>query len=308
MGCASWRSHHRLLEHAAFAPLGGAIRGGAVPTFGSADVLGLNEVGVTDLVMVTIWRYGPSAAAYAVSPAAEAHHLGSDIAIIHPATTRVLLYQAKLAYFDSDAFLLKSPVTIPQMRLLNRRTVTLNGTVYTITGRLALYQATSTPFIQRCRDSYMYTPLEWWDRWWGLSESVLNQREPELGRRYYEEVLVPCGCSPSGIVACSAPLLPNRLRSVPASQTWPWEFDFYEWVEGSSPLDSHPWSPRARVRGRRRAERGDPATQLGQPPDFRPYRPTVGEPAPEAASETAVQLAQQLRLPVSRRLHVVVLG
>src|SRR6266851_274931 len=91
MGCASWRSHNRLREHAALAPLSGVIRGSASLRLGSAAVLGLNEVGVTDLVMATIWRFGPSAVAYGVSPGAEANHLGADIAIVHTATSRILL-------------------------------------------------------------------------------------------------------------------------------------------------------------------------------------------------------------------------
>src|SRR5258708_26375632 len=89
MGCASWRSHHRLREHAALAPLGGAIQGSKSPKLAHTEVLGLNEVGVTDLVMATIWRFGPQAAAYAVSPGAEANHLGADIAILHQRTSRI---------------------------------------------------------------------------------------------------------------------------------------------------------------------------------------------------------------------------
>lgn len=297
MGCASWRSHHRLREHAALAPVGGTIRGGIAPVRGATNVLGLNEVGVTDLVMATIWRFGPRAAAYAVSPTAEANHLGADIAIIHPATARLLLYQAKLAQLESETYLLKSALTISHMRLLNRKYVILDGSRYRISGRLALYQADSTPFLHRCSD--LRTTPEWWAYWWrrGLPDFEVNQPAPEIGRRYYENVLARCGCSPSGIVASPVPMLSTPLSAVHASATWPWEFETYEWFRGSSPLDDDfgDW-------GERRMDLRE------RTPEFEPYRPTVGEVSSEVASEMATQLSQQLHLPGSRRMYVVVLG
>jgi hypothetical protein len=293
MGCASWRSHQRLREHAALAPLGGTIRVGADPVRGTTSVLGLNEVGVTDLVMATIWRFGPRAAAYAVSPTAEANHLGADIAIIHPGTSRLLLYQAKLAHLQGDTSLLKSAVSISQMRLLNRRRVTLDGSVYRISGRRALYQADRTPFLHRCPNVRLLDRPEWWH---GLRDSEQVQPAPEMGRRYYQEILVGCGCSPSGILASSVPRLRTPLSSIPATATWPWEFDTHEWLRGASPLDGlGDWSER------------QADTQVG-PPGFEPYHPTPGDTSPEVASRMATQLAQQLRLPESHRMYVVVVG
>jgi hypothetical protein len=298
MGWASWRSHYRLREHAALAPVGGTIRAGAGPIRGSTSVLGLNEVGVTDLVMATIWRFGPRAAAYAVSPTAEANHLGADIAIIHPATTRLLLYQAKLAHLQSETYILKSPVTVSQMRLLNRRYVTLDGDRYRISGRLALYQADSTQFIHRCPNSRLFGGPEWWEWRWrhGLRDSALEQPIPEMGRHYYEEILAGCGCSPSGILASPVMRLRTPLPSIPSATTWPWEFDTYEWLRGASPLEGL---------GDRTEGQVDP---LDRAPEFEPYRPTSADVSSEAASRIALQLAQQLRLPSNHHVYVVVLG
>jgi hypothetical protein len=298
MGCASWRSHYRLREHAALAPIGGTIRAGTGPFRGSTSVLGLNEVGVTDLVMASIWRFGPRGAAYAVSPTAEANFLGADIAIIHPATQRVLLYQAKLAHLVLDTFVLKSPVTISQMKLLNRKYLALDGDRYRMSGRLALYQADSTPFIDDCPDVRILGNTEWWDwRWRDVPENPTPEQSfPEIGRSYYEEILAGCGCSPSGILASAVPHIRTSLPSVPSAMTWPWEFDTYEWLRGTSPLER----PSNRSGEQGRAPDGSP--------EFDRYQPTFADTSPEAASGLAAQLAQQLRLPRTLHLYVVVIG
>jgi hypothetical protein len=300
MGCASWRSRDRLREHAALAPVGGTIRGTSSPTLSQSDVLGLNEVGVTDLVMATLWRFGPRAAAYAVSPAAEANHLGADIAILHPATERLLLYQAKLARLDLGEFMLKSAVTTTQLRLLKRRSVMLDGFTYQVTGRLALYQVDETPFIHRCAQSHHMA--DWWGYglWgrWGVSDLTGRDiaRGPEIARRYYDEVLAACLCSPSGIVAAPVPRRREPVTRVSPATTWPWEFEIYEWFRGQSPLDN--------MQKRREELQLDEST-----PQFDPYVPTVAEaPSPETVSEIARQLTEQLRLPISQRLYLVVLG
>ena len=151
MGCASWRSHNRLSEHAALAPVAGVIRGGTSPRIDIADVLDLNEVGVTDAVLAAIWRFGPRSAAYGISSRAEARHLGADIAVVHLPTSRILLYQAKLARHDDGAFCLKSPATREQLALLRRRRpIEIQGTRYWTTGRLALYQQDLTPHLGHC--------------------------------------------------------------------------------------------------------------------------------------------------------------
>src|SRR5690242_18141946 len=132
MGCASWRAHNRVREHAEVAPASSVIRGSRrrAPQTSQSGVLGLNEVGVTDAVMATLWRFGPSAAAFAVSPGAEANHVGADMAIVHSAKKRILLYQAKLGQLQvDDAFHFKTKVGANQIRMLTRQRVTLDKLV-----------------------------------------------------------------------------------------------------------------------------------------------------------------------------------
>lgn len=108
-------------------------------------------MGITDAVLAAIWRFGPDAAAYAISSHAEAKHLGADIAIVHLPTTRILLYQAKLARLDDGAFKLKSPVTEGQLAILRRpSSIEVLGTRYQVTGRLALYQGDLSTYIRHC--------------------------------------------------------------------------------------------------------------------------------------------------------------
>jgi hypothetical protein len=168
-----------------------------------------------------------------------------------------------------------------------------------VTGRFALYQADATPFIHRWPTYHM--PAVWWESWWwrpGRPDSARggNAWQPEIGSRYYEDVLAGGRCSPSGILA--APVPPGRqpLTSVPESSTWPWEFDTYEWLRRASPLDRS--SPDGERQG------------LGESaPDFEPYLPTDAQaPTPENATEMASQLARQLRLPSSARLYLVMLA
>jgi hypothetical protein len=249
--------------------------------------------------MVTIWRSGPRAAAFAVSPLAEANHLGADIAVVHSATRRMLLYQAKLARLEDDLFELKSRVTSRQIRLLRRRSVTLDGIKHSVTGRLALYQADDTPFIQQCDHLYWpgWWPVSVWSdrwRWWQRSEDKPSH-QPQLGQRYYEDFLAEGGCSPSGILA--APVVgDNVIRGVWAPSTWPWEFDIYEWLyQGASPLDM-PRGPAGQYEFAQRI------------PEFVPYVPTRAERAQDAdaaALATVQQLVSQLRLPARRRLYLI---
>jgi hypothetical protein len=288
MGCASWRAHFRLREHAGLAPTGGTItQSRTAPVLGSANILGLNEVGVTDLVMATIWRFGPNAAAYAVSAAAEANHLGADIAIIQPGSHRLVLYQAKIARLVTGTYRLKSRLTPSQIRLLSSEHVTLQGSEYLVTGRLALYQVDHTPFLHRCVGGLLFRGPDWW--WPGDPVSP----DPNVGRQYYEDVLAGCGCSPSGVLASPVPLQTDAAMSLPALNTWPWEFDIYEWLRGFAPLDDQ---------GNRDERR------LTTGPRFEPYLPTTSQVSQEQASAMATELARRLRLPRTLRLYVVVLG
>jgi len=243
-------------------------------------------VGVTDSVLTTLWHFGPSAAAFAVSAGAEANHLGADIAIVHSSTNRVLLYQAKLARLIAGGrYQLKSKVPIGQARILRRKWVTLGGVRYSVTGRLALYQADHTPFIGHCA----HRSAIWGLRGFASSSFV---PDPKVGHDYYRYVLARCGCSSSGVLAAPVTNDPT-IASVSESQTWPWEFDTYEWLRGSSRLDQgnvstnyQEWSDR-------------------DTPEFDEYRPAQG-PAIDGAADLAGELARRLRMSTSRMLYVVV--
>jgi hypothetical protein len=295
MGCASWRAHHRLREYAELAPAGGIIRGGPTsqPITQRVAPLGLNEVGVTDSVMATLWRFGPNAAAYAVSPGAESNHLGADIAIVHSGTRRVLLYQAKLAWFDGAIFRLKSDAPAAQVSMLARTSVVLDGVDFAVTGRLAAYQADVTPFLGRGE------PFFWFEEWERhFRRGPLRRdfaRRPEVGRRYYEEVLRD-GCSPSGVLA--APISGDSIVSaVERSKCWPWEFDTYEWLRGSSPLDASDAGD---------GEAAAPAPNLRERvPNFEPYEAAPREQPESDPLQTVLQLAVQLGLPTGRSLSLI---
>ncbi len=303
MGCASWRSHYRLREYAALAPIAGVIRGGASPRIESADVLDLNEVGVTDAVLAAIWRFGPSVAAYAISSHAEAKHLGADIAFVHLPTSRILLYQAKLArYDDSGAFRLKSPVTRKQLDLLRRRhPIEIQGIRYQRTGRLALYQQDLTPHLGHCPAPFM--PGMWQEPWWSgpgplpAGPGGTWGPMPKIGRRYYETVLARCGCSPSGVLAALVPSGREPVTSVAVASTWPWEFQAHQWLRQASPHG-----------GRQRADADADEGFGGPAPDFGQYAPTTAQPPPSnRAARIARELAERLRLPTSIQLHVIIL-
>jgi hypothetical protein len=294
MGCASWRAHHRQREYVELAPVGGIIRGGpkSPPTTQAAVAFGLNEVGLTDVVMATLWRFGPIAIAYAVSPGAESNHLGADIAFVHSATTRVLVYQAKIARLDGAEFRLKSEAPTDQVDMLTRSSVELNGRTFAVTGRLALYQVDLTPFLDRGDPHFWFD--EWERRWHRGSLRRDFSRRPEIARRYYEQVL-QYGCSPSGILAAPAHGQ-APISSVAASSTWPWEFDMYEWLRSSSPLDDG-FDPDAVA--------DSPGTLADRTPEFEPYTGATREPAAGDPQETALQLATQLNLPTGRVLYLM---
>ena len=244
MGCASWRSHYRLREHAelARARVAGFIRGSAALRIESADATDLNEVGITDTVLAAIWRYGPSAAAYAISSHAEAKHLGADIAIVHLSTSRILLYQAKLATHNAGEFILKSPVTKQQAALLRRKyRIEIQGTWYRVTGRLALYQQDLTPYLGNYPPPFV--PGIWWEPWHGgpgpfpAPKGREWEPAPEIGRQYYETVLAWGRCSPSGVLAALVPGGRDEVTSVAVARTWPWEFDAHQWLRQAAPHD-----------------------------------------------------------------------
>jgi hypothetical protein len=299
MGCASWRSRHRLLEHAALAPPRGTLYGGKRICSGLTDALGLNEVGVTDLVLAAIWRFGPEELAYGVSSRAESDQLGADIAILHQAELRILLYQAKLATYDGGVFKLKSRVTDSQIKLLAKRAVRIDGAKYSVTGRLALYQTGMTPFIRSCPPYRM--PIAWWGSRWGEWEPTpeTKAREPQIGRRYYQDFLFTHRCSPSGIVATPIPSTSEEAKRIAASSAWPWEFETYEWCQGIDTLSE-------------REKNIDRQLFSETVPDFEEYIQTdqvnPEAPTPQRASDMAVQLHQQFRLPANHRLYLIIIA
>jgi hypothetical protein len=83
------------------------------------------------------------------------------------------------------------------------------------------------------------------------------------------------------------------------NETWPWEFDFYEWsVGGRGPLDTPPFggSP-------------PPSDFASRAPEFSPHEPPRGLPEPDAAAaRIADDLAQALSLPATTVLYLVVLA
>jgi hypothetical protein len=242
MGCASWRSHYRLREHAELtrARVAGVIRGRAALRIASADATDLNEVGITDTVLAAIWRYGPRAAAYSISSHAEARHLGADIAIVQ--NSRILLYQAKLATHNAGEFILKSPVTKQQAALLRRKyRIEIQGTWYRVTGRLALYQQDLTSYLGNYPPPFV--PGIWWEPWHGgpgpfpAPKGREWEPAPEIGRQYYETVLAWGRCSPSGVLAALVPGGRDEVTSVAVARTWPWEFDAHQWLRQAAPHD-----------------------------------------------------------------------
>jgi hypothetical protein len=305
MGCASWRSHYGLREYATLAEVARTIRGDTSPHIASVAVNGLNEVGITDTALAAIWRFGPRAAAYAISSHAEARHLGADVAIAHLPTLRILLYQAKLASHLDGSFVMKSPVTRQQLGLLRRRRpIEIEGTWYQLTGRLALYQQDLTPFLGHYPPPFW--PDLWWEPWQGGPGPVHRPdhpgeewgHAPEIGRRYYERILVPDRGSPSGILAAVIPNGNDRVTSVAEASTWPWEFDTYQWLRQLGPSNGN----------------GGPQAAAsysgfgGAAPAFEPYLPTVPTPqAQNQAAGIARGLAERLRLPASVQLHVIAL-
>jgi hypothetical protein len=151
MGCASLLTRLRIQEYSYAAKRGLQVGGGGRKTNKTAPViqpimdpcLGLNEVGLTDTIMATIWRLGPLGASYAVTSNVENLHLASDIAIIHRSAKRILLYQSKVACLKGTDFKLKSPVTQAQaseLTSLASKMIKIGPDEFSVSTRLALYQ------------------------------------------------------------------------------------------------------------------------------------------------------------------------
>lgn len=307
MGYASWRAHDWLGEYATLVRAGVAvrIRGRASLEFADAALTGLNEVGVTDLVLAAIWKSGPRGAARAISSTAENEHLGADIAIVQQSKARILLYQAKLAAYCRGTFRLKSKVTKDQLDRLRRQDpVEIAGSPYCVAGRLALYQHERTPYLKDCPDALL-TMARW--RWLGVwpdgpglmfvEHGAAWEPDPLIGRSYYEGVLAAGGCSPAGVLAARIPDGVEEVNAVPEADTWPWEFDTHHWLGQTGPGED--WPPAGDG-----PESGKPA------PDFEAYFANDNEPRqPDQAQAAAIadELAVQLQIPAETRLYVITL-
>lgn len=243
MGMASWRAHWILNEYAAAAGGGGNVfSSGGRPRFNhSLDPLGLNEGGVTDAVLATLWQFGPAGAVYGVSARVESRYFGADIAFIDAGRKRILLYQAKLARLDGADLNLKPRVPQSHVGHLTRRSVRVDGDRFDVTGRLALYRADHTPFVNNCAalpfaHSPFSLPVPFGWPWWRSASPA----GASVGRHYYEDVL-RAGCSPGGVLAAAVTRGPGQIDLVSVLRTWPWEFDIFHWHQRfRGPLDSVP--------------------------------------------------------------------
>jgi len=300
MGLASWRAHWTLSECAAATTGGGALGSqSSRPRFDHAlDPLGLNEVGVTDAVLATLWQFGPRGAAYGVSAGAESRYFGADIAFVDFANKRILLYQAKLAQLGGSVLRLKSHVPTSHVGLLTRRSVRVDQDRFAVTGRLALYQVEYTPFLSNCAAfPFPRFPFAWpvpfgWP-WWPSAASATGA---SIGRHYYEDILRAGCCSPGGVLAAAVTRGPGQIDLVPVAQTWPWEFDIFHWHQQfRGPLDPVPGG-----------SRGDASAQDDFYPQLTPYEPSGDDGVQVgAASEFAVQVRRSLRLPAGHALYVI---
>ena len=308
MGCASWRSVFRLREHAAIAPASATIHGRRSLSVSPSDVLGLNEVGVTDLVMAAVWRFGPNAAAYAVAQGAEHDHLGADIAILHRATSRILLHQAKLAHLSDGTFTLKSEVTAGQVGKLRKRFVVIQDIRYKMSGRLALYQADSAPFLHRWpHPAWWPEPWMWQPTGWHPALTNLTWSDRQVGRYYYEQMLAFSPCSPGGILSAPVPRGQETVKTIRESATLPWEFGTYGWLRKLDPPESS-GLPGFRSPGQPRIVFGPyTQTEYEHEDEYRLAPQATGD-RDSAAPGIARELAEQLNLVANRiKLYLIIL-
>lgn len=276
MGLASWRVRAALDEY----ELGRAASGAHVAVSSKTltagthiDPLTLNEVGVTDGAVSVLWMFGPRSVAQSVSAPAENQYLGADIAFVDHRAKRLLVYQAKLASWNGVEFVLKSPVTLPQVQLLSASSVGLGGVNYDMSGRVALYQnhVDFGHWVPNSFAGWRATSLG------GLTGALPSPKAARaLGANYYKSVLSgsypwsPCGVldapiSPSATKPHAAP-----VKMVSQGSVSPWEFAFQDWWAAGLP---------------RRGPRADPV------PDREP-------------GQIAAELREVLRLPEDHALFV----
>jgi len=228
MGCASWRVYERMLEHGALNPTGNNIvqRHNNLITQPSTK-LDVMEVGLTDLTVAALWRYGPAGLSYGVSSTAESNFLGADIAFLFKSFRLLLLYQAKVAELNRGVFILKSKLPAAQARLLRQPSIVIGGQTYRIDGRLALYQADHDWIAKNCQSSTGLC-LASYRRYRSSRIGSVVSHQPDVGVRYLNDIIQGCGCSAGAIVCAHFSNTGTDIESVNLNLTHPWE-----WFKGS---------------------------------------------------------------------------
>jgi hypothetical protein len=226
MGIASWRARATLSEYAQAVDIPGSSlnksQGGVVT--GRPEHWSLNEVGVSDAVMASLWRHAPEGMTYVVSSQAESQFLGGDLAIVD-GTLAIRVYQAKLVKDvdrSTNEYVLKSPLTHAHSFHLNTGTFDWDGQLHQKTGYLALYQR-ALPVAPGAREPRR-------SRWW--LEAATSVGAPHLGGVYYWDMMAggrgkpPRMASARGIMAAPVPPLPaqENVDRVEVLGSWPWEY------------------------------------------------------------------------------------
>lgn len=265
LGLASWRARAHLEDYADTSVR--ALRLTTKGTVKSANLRpvvagaqrrpAVSELGVTDAVLATIWRFAPQGITHEVSPLAERYFTGSDIAFVDGDTRRILLYQAKVARLSGLALRLKSEVTVHQRTLLtSKRPLMIAGHNYSLTGRLAMYQTEYGANWYGTRRSFPAWRSVALAGLGGLPAADLVERG--ASQDYYALVMAGEDASPCGVMAGSLPLGSGALSSVDVRNSWPWEYDVYKWCTAQpSPLDDR----------RRNAESISPDVEAFEPID-----------------------------------------
>lgn len=326
MGLASWRAHCWYSEYTKAQQSAKIITGGPVspPTIGRPESWGLNEVGVTDAVMTTMWKLGPANVSFAVSSGAESNHFGADIAILDRTGGRLVVYQAKLARLEQKRLRLKSNVEQEHLKLLLcPRNITLESMPeskkkFSIISRLALYQIDCKHYLTSSQSTVRWNM--WGEPWFveelGYETSWRMLPPQERLRTYYNDY-VRRGLSSGGVLAArvDASLIDKEsqnIKWVDIPKTWPWEFDLYGLLNGGSDLDG------SSLDG---IENDEPAP----PPDLEKWpsddqtnetEQTAQSDRNETSSEFVYQVSQEIREKLygseeefdNTLLHVIVLN
>ncbi len=287
MGLASWRARFALKEYATAAKTGRLHHWGtmAPAQTTSPETLDLNEVGVTDAVMASLWKCGPPKSAYGVTAGAGSSYLAADIAVVQQATNRILLYRAKLGSLGSEStdLQLKSPISEEHVRSLRRETLQVGDVTYGLTGRLAIFQIDHTPYL--ANDYGTDSPDSGWWPWWGIDEPDYS-----AAACYYKNVIVPTRSSPSGVLAAPLANGDSGISMVPAASTWPWEFDIYSWLNGLPGLNG--------------VEPRTDTSSIPTVPEFFFEEGDRAEGQPAVAAEFGTLLHEALNLPEDHKLYV----